>query len=116
MNPLHLLKLEWSKFFPNGTFRVFMALYAVSFAAIVFLARTMGKNMTVETNGTMTHPLAGAFDYPNNWLLVGWMGSWANAFMLGALGVFMITMEFSNRTLRQSVILASRGWRWRPRN
>lgn len=104
MNPLHLLKLEWSKFFPNGTFRVFVALYAGSFALVVFLARSMGSNMTLESNGTTSHPLTGIFNYPNNWELLACIGSWMNAFVLGSLGVFMITMEFSNRTLRQNVI------------
>lgn len=104
MNPLHLFKLEWSKYAPNGTFRVFAALYVVSFALIVFLARSTGANMTTTVNGTMTHPLDGLFLYPHNWALLAYIGSWMNAFVLGSLGVFMITMEFSNRTLRQSVI------------
>ncbi len=104
MNPLHLLKLEWSKFSPSGTFRVFAGLYVGFFALVVFLARSMGRNMTFESNGSVSHPLAGIFDYPNNWQLLACIGSWMNVFVLGSLGVFMITMEFSNRTLRQNVI------------
>jgi hypothetical protein len=104
MNPLHLLKIEWSKYFPNGTFRVFVAFYAGSFALVMFLARSVGRNMTFNSNGTTSHPMAGIFDYPNNWELLACIGSWMNLFVLGTLGVFMITMEFSNRTLRQSVI------------
>ena len=38
MNPLHLLKIEWSKYSPSGTFRVLTALYAGSFALVTFLA------------------------------------------------------------------------------
>jgi hypothetical protein len=104
MNPLHLLKLEWSKYAPNGTFRVFAALYLGSFALIVFLARSAGQNMTFTSNGATSHPLDGLFAYPHNWELLACIGSWMNAFVLGSLGVFMITMEFSPRTLRQSVI------------
>ena len=104
MNPLHLLKIEWSKYLPNGTFRVFAALYAGSFALIVFLARSTGQNMTFTSNGATSHPLEGLFAYPHNWELLACIGSWMNSFVLGSLGVFMITMEFSNRTLRQSVI------------
>ena len=104
MNPLHLLKLEWSKYFPNGSFRFFVGLYAGSFTLVVFLARSVGHNMTFDSNGTTSHPLAGIFDYPNNWGLLACIGSWMNVFVLGTLGVFMITMEFSNRTLRQNVI------------
>ncbi len=47
MNALHLLKLEWSKFAPSGTFRVFAALYAGSFALVTLLARSVGSNMTM---------------------------------------------------------------------
>jgi ABC-2 type transport system permease protein len=104
MNPLRLLNLEWRKFAPNGTFRVFVGLYAGSFALVVFLARSMGHNMTMNANGTTSHPLEHIFEYPNNWELLACIGSWMNLFVLGTLGVFMITMEFSNRTLRQSVI------------
>ena len=104
MNPLHLLKLEWSKYSPNGTFRVFAALYMGSFALIVFLARSVGQNMNFTSNGITSHPLDGLFVFPHDWELQACIGSWMNAFVLGALGVFMITVEFSNRTLRQSVI------------
>jgi ABC-2 type transport system permease protein len=104
MNPLHLLKLEWSKYAPSGTFRVFAGLYAGLFAVVVFLARSAGQNMTFTSNGAISHPLNGLFVYPHNWELLACIGSWMNAFVLGSLGVFMITVEFSNRTLRQSVI------------
>ena len=70
MNPLRLLQLEWSKFFPSGTFRVFVGLYSGSFALVVFLARSVGRNMTFESNGTTSHPLAGILTYPNNWQLL----------------------------------------------
>jgi ABC-2 type transport system permease protein len=104
MNPLRMLNLEWSKFSPSGTFRVFAGLYVGSFALMVFLARSIGANMTMTANGAITHPMAGILNYPNNWELLACIGSWMNLFILGNLGVFMITMEFSNRTLRQSVI------------
>ncbi len=104
MNPLHLLKLEWMKYAPSGTFRVFAALYVGLFSLVVFLARSAGQNMTFTSNGEITHPLNGLFIYPHDWELLACIGSWMNAFVLGSLGVFMITLEFSNRTLRQSVI------------
>lgn len=104
MNPLHLLSLEWRKFSPNGTFRFFAAIYIVLFTLIVLLARNIGHGMTSQVNGTTTHPLSGILEYPTNWQVLAYLGSWMNLFVLGTLGVFMITMEFSNKTLRQSVI------------
>jgi len=104
MNLLDLLRLEWKKFIPNGTFRVICVLYAASFCLVLYLARAAGHNMTVTSNGITSHPLTSLFVYPQNWKLLASIGSWMNIFLLGFLGVFMITMEFSNRTLRQSVI------------
>jgi ABC-2 type transport system permease protein len=104
MNPLRLLNLEWRKFSPSSTFRVFAGLYLGSFTLIVFLARSAAKNMTLTANGATSHPMADILNYPNNWEVLALIGSWMNFFILGSLGVFMITMEFSNRTLRQSVI------------
>ena len=104
MNPLNLLKLEWQKNFPNGTFRVIAALYAGSFVLVLSLARLIGRNMTFTSNGQSYNPTADLFVHPRNWELVAWIGSWMNASLLGFLGLFMITMEFNNRTLRQSVI------------
>jgi len=104
MNPLNLLKLEWSKYSPNGTFRAIAILYACSFGLVFSLARQIGHKMTFTSFGTTHYPLAGLFTYPHNWELLACIGSWMNVFLLGFLGVFMITMEFSNRTLRQSVI------------
>jgi len=105
MNPMHFLTLEWRKYSPSGTFRVIAALYFISFALILFLARQLSQNMTIDVNGAATlAPLSGIFTYPHNWELLANIGSWMNMFLLGFLGVLIITIEFSNRTLRQSVI------------
>jgi ABC-2 type transport system permease protein len=104
MNPWNLLRLEWRRYSRNPTFRVLGALYAGSFALVVYLARSSGRNMTFSANHVTTHPLANVFVYPQNWTLLACIGSWMNIFLLGFLGVSMITMEFSNRTLRQSII------------
>ena len=104
MNPMNLLKLEWSKYSPNGTFRATVLLYAGSLAMAYFLVSKVGLNMNFDFNGTAFNPALGLFEYPHNWELLAFIGSWMNVFLLGFLGVFMVTLEFSNRTLRQSVI------------
>ena len=104
MNPWHLLGLEWKRHAPNPTFRFIGILYAASFVLVVLLARSAGSNMTFTSNHVTSHPLSGLFVYPQNWSLLACIGSWMNIFLLGFLGVSMITMEFGNRTLRQSVI------------
>ena len=100
MNPLRFLELEWRKYLPSGTFRVIAALYAGSFILILFLAHQICHHTMV--NGAAR--LAGLFTYPHNWELLAYLGSWLNMFLLGFLGALTITIEFSNRTLRQSII------------
>ena len=56
MNPLNLLKLEWMKYSPNGTFRIIAALYAGSFALVLVLARQIGRNMTFSSHGASYNP------------------------------------------------------------
>ncbi len=99
-----LLGLEWKKYAPNWTFRVVALLYAGSFALILYLARASGHHMTFSTGRTTSHPLEGLFEYPKNWQVLACIGSWLNIFLLGVFGISMVTMELSNRTLRQSLI------------
>ena len=104
MNPIYGLKLECQKYLPNGTFRVIVGFYVGAWTLVLVLARLVGRNMTFSSNGMHYNPTDGLFQYPQNWELLASLGSWMNLFLLGFLGVFMITLEFGNRTLRQSVI------------
>ncbi len=103
MNPLSLLKLECQRFFPNTTFRVIVILYAVFFVLLWILAHQIGS-FSFTSNGQSFNPTRELLLYPQNWQLLAWIGSWLNGSLMGFLGVFMITLEFSNKTLRQSVI------------
>jgi ABC-2 type transport system permease protein len=104
MNPWELLKLESKRYLPNVTFRVIGVLYVIFFILVLCLVHSLGRNFTLPSRGAVSHPLAGIFAYPQDWGLLACIGSWMNIFLLGFLGVYMITMEFGNRTLRQSVI------------
>jgi len=104
MNPLNLLSLEWKRFSPNTTFRIVALLYIGAFALVVYLAHLIGGSLNINNNGQSFNPTADLFTYPKNWELLAYIGSWVNATLLGFLGVFMTTLEFSNKTLRQSII------------
>lgn len=104
MNPQHFLKLEWQKFSPNTTFRILSVLYVVFFGLAVWLAFLIGRNFEFSNNGEMIKPAADLFMFPRSWELVAYVGGWLNMILLGFMGVFMITMELSNRTLRQNII------------
>jgi len=104
MNLPRLLLIEWKKFSPNLTFRTMVVLYVASFTLLLSLARLVGSNLKLSANGQSYSPTVELFTYPKNWQLMAWIGSWPNMALLGFLGLFMITLEFSNKTLRQSVI------------
>lgn len=104
MNSLNLLALEWKRFSPNVTFRIILFLYAGSLGLVFFLAHLIGSNLNFTSNGQSFNPTADLFIYPKNWELLAYIGSWVNVTLLGFLGVFMTTLEFSHKTLRQSII------------
>jgi hypothetical protein len=103
MNAWRLLRLEGQKFLPNTTCRVVLALYGILFALALFLVWMLG-DLQMTLNGVPSKPLAELHRYPVNWQIVAWVGSWANVFLLGFLGVFMATLEFQCRTLRQGIL------------
>jgi ABC-2 type transport system permease protein len=104
MNVLHLLNLERQRFWPNTTFRTIACLYVGAFTVVLYLAYKIGTNINIDPSGTPFNPAADLFTYPQNWKLAAWIGSWLNVSLLGFLGVFMTTLEFSHKTLRQSII------------
>jgi hypothetical protein len=104
MNIPSLLSLEVRRFLPNGTFRALVVLYVVFFIGGYGLAQLIGDNFQMTANGETLRPLEDLFVHPKNWQLLAWIGSWPNVTLLGFLGVFMITLEFQLKTLRQSII------------
>jgi len=46
----------------------------------------------------------GYYDLPGIWNYLGYIGNWMTFFFLGFMGVLIITSEFANKTLRQSII------------
>jgi ABC-type transport system involved in multi-copper enzyme maturation permease subunit len=98
MNISKLIQLEWLKYKKNKTFLVSLILFAV------FLP---GSVLTILSFGSMPEGFPQPrdfFNFPEVWSLLAYAGNWLAYFIFGFLGVYMITMEISNRTLRQSVI------------
>jgi hypothetical protein len=104
LNPLLLLKLEWQKFGPNTTFQVVCVLYGVFFTLATLLIFLIGDKIEFSSNGQTVRPVADLLSFPRSWELVAYIGSWVNVILAGFLGVFMMTLELGNRTLRQNII------------
>lgn len=97
MNVLHLLALEWRRFAPNATFRVLIFLYVLIFGLVTYATRLIGSTLAMSPGDYL-------FASPALWQFVAYLGSWLNFSLLGLCGVFLITTDWTHRTLRQSVI------------
>ncbi len=98
MNPIRLLQLEWLKFRKLITFQIMVIAYAVALPSLMLIGKRFPdlpppllKNIQL-------------FQFPNIWEYLGYIGNWLAFFFLGFLGVYTITMEFGNKTLRQNII------------
>jgi ABC-type transport system involved in multi-copper enzyme maturation permease subunit len=98
MSILQLIQLEWLKYRKNTTFKVTMILYLVLLPALPAILLSFD---------TLPPPLptpASFFNIPEIWALLAYTGNWLAYFLFGFLGVYIISVDSTNKTLRQSVI------------
>ncbi len=98
---LYLLQLEWKKFKHYRTFKVMAILYFI----LLPLTLIVGKAFFGFANPpkeVINMDLFYAF--PEVWRYLAYIGNWLSFFFLGFIGVLCVTMEYSNKTLRQNII------------
>lgn len=98
MSVFQLIQLEWYKYRKNTTFRVTAILYFVLLPALPAILLSFD---------TLPPPLpspSSFFDFPDIWGLVAYTGNWLAYFLFGFLGVYIISVDTTNKTLRQSII------------
>ena len=95
---MHLLRLEWQKWNKNIVFRVLMIFYIVSLPSLLLLGKRI-KELPPPIGTTEV-----LFMFPTVWEYLGYIGNWLTFFFMGFFAVLMITLEYSNRTLRQNII------------
>ncbi len=95
---LHLLQLEWKKFHKNIVFRVLAILYMIALPAGFILLYSIPKPEEVQLE------IQSFFMFPNIWQYIGFAGNWAVFFLFGFAMILSVTMEFSNKTMRQNII------------
>ena len=98
---LHLLELEWKKQKDFNLFKILLIAYAVLLPGALMIGK---KLPTAEEAGFPFNPQTILFQFPTVWEWLGYTGNWLVFFVLGFLGVLLITNEHSYRTLRQNVI------------
>ena len=93
-----LLKLEWLKYRKHKAFRVLLGLYFIILPALVLLPKSFDR-LPDELADMSTF-----YMFPNIYGFAGYIGSWLLFFIMGFLGVLMITPEYDFKTLRQNII------------
>ncbi|TVR89605.1 MAG: hypothetical protein EA411_02040 [Saprospirales bacterium] len=94
----HLLQLEWMKYRGNKTMVIFFLSTVVLYPAgllltHLFITTIIPEEMPVDL-----------FKFPEIWSLTGYVANWISYFFIALLGMQMITLEYSGKTLRQNLI------------
>lgn len=95
---LFLLQLEWKKLNRLLAFRIFIAFYLILLPALLLT----GKQIPDLPPPLMTNEVL--FIFPTIWEFLGYIGSWLCFFFFGFLSIISVTLEYSNRTMRQNII------------
>ena len=93
-----LLDLELTKYKSNTTMKVLLLSLVVIFPLAVLLVSGLIERIAVEQ---FKQILLSADLF---WLLSGYISNWLVYFFMSFLGIFIVTMEYNNNTLRQNLI------------
>jgi ABC-type transport system involved in multi-copper enzyme maturation permease subunit len=98
MNIVQLIKLEWLKFHKNKLFIAALISYAV------LLPGMMSVVLSIDQLPPPLPQPKSLFNTPDIWSYLGYTGNWIAYFVMGFLGLYMVSLEFSTKTLRQGII------------
>ncbi len=98
MSILQLIYLEWLKYRKNTTFKVTVLLY------FLLLPTLPAVLLSFDSLPPPLPSPASFFDFPDIWGLVAYTGNWLAYFLFGFLGVYIISVDTTNKTFRQSII------------
>ncbi len=96
---IYLFQLEWLKWKNHRVFLIFVLFYTILLPGILLA----GKNIPdIDNPVRITNDIL--FMFPTIWTFIGYIGNWLAFFLLGYLGVVMVTTEYQNKTFRQSIM------------
>ncbi len=98
---IKLLQLEWKKFKTNAVTSLLGLLFLAIFPSAIFICKEMFKE-TAKLPGIPTHK--DIFEFPGIWNWLGYDGNWVIFFFLGFIGIYIVTSEVGNKTMRQNII------------
>ena len=96
---VRLLKLEWSKFSGNTVISLLMTFFVVFFPCCLYFGKF------ADNIPDFIPFKVDIFDFPHIWEYLGYAGNWIVFFFLGVLVIYTVTIEVSNKTMRQAIIM-----------
>jgi len=93
-----LLKLEWSKFRKSTVIILLLTFFSILYPVCLYFGKFL-KNISniIPININI-------YESPNIWAYLGYAGNWMVFFFLGVLIIYTVTIDVSNKTMRQSII------------
>ena len=95
---IRLLTIEWKKLWPYRAFRLLFA----AFFLLLVLSLLIGRTLNTES-GEEINQLFRILDLPNIWNYYLFIATLLNI-VLGIIVIFVITNEYSYKTIRQNLI------------
>lgn len=95
---INLLKLEWSKFRKNSIITLLLVFFLLFFPSALYFGRLLNKIsefFPINVN---------ILEAPLIWDYLGYAGNWIVFFFLGALVIYTVTIDVTNKTMRQNII------------
>ncbi len=96
---INLLLLEWDKFKKNSVFRTMVIAYIILLPTLMLSMQSILDFIDFPMKSKSIF-----FEFPQVWKFMAYSGSWQAFFFFGFLGVYLVTSEFQNRTLRQNIL------------
>jgi ABC-2 type transport system permease protein len=94
-----LVELEWLKFRKNTGVRIGLIMYVFLMPSAYFFIRTVGE---LSQNPLVN--LKALSEFPMIWHSMAYGANWLAFFIMGYIGIQLISVEFANKTFRQNVI------------
>lgn len=93
-----LLSIEWAKFKNNTVLRLLLSFFVLFFPACMYFGSRIPELPSFLPNKNTF------FQFPAIWEYLGYAGNWMVFFFLGVIAIYFVTIEVSNKTMRQSII------------
>jgi len=93
-----LIKLEWTKFRKNTVIQLLILFFFLFFPACLYFGTLIPELPSFLPSKESF------FQFPDIWDYLGYAGNWIAFFFIGVASVYLLTIEVSNKTMRQSII------------